>query len=348
MSTYFHEIYRQYPTRYWINNPTVAQLAPAISSGAFAVTTNPAFVSKVMDDRVDGAAFESAVKALAANSNDLATLTCEAQRAMIKRLMDGVENSHIDKSTAKGCVSIQVNPHLEDDADAINRDTETNSQLGNNVIAKIPVTEPGLLAIDYAVKLNLPIIATEVMSISQAIDACEVYYAATKKHGNYPAFFVTHITGIFDDYINKYVAENSVEIDPVVLGLAGIAVARKQYAILKERYDKVIMLGGGMRQLKHFTELVGGTAHVTMNWGGNGAKALLETAPEIKHTIENEILSSTISLLSEKLPAFETAYNEGAISKNEYHKFGPVVLFRDSFVEGWDMMTNRIKTICNI
>ena len=49
------------------------------------------------------------------------------------------------------------------------------------MIAKIPVTAAGLKAIEYLIGEDVPIIATEVMAISQAITVCKLYERACEK-----------------------------------------------------------------------------------------------------------------------------------------------------------------------
>ena len=73
-----------------------------------------------------------------------------------------------------GYVSIQGDP-LHEDTDTIVRSARFNREAGPNIMCKIPVTEDGLKAIAILAAESIPINATEVMSVRQALDVCEVY-----------------------------------------------------------------------------------------------------------------------------------------------------------------------------
>ena len=177
----------------------------------------------------------------------------------------------------EGWVSIQISPFREEDPAAIVADAHENRKIAPNIIAKIPTTKAGLAAIGTLLAENVPVIATEIMGVSQAIDACELYKAVAAKHKIDAAYYVTHISGIFDDYL-KAVAPAG--FPPDLLFQAGLAVARKQYRIMKERGYPGVLLGGGARGLHHFTEMVGGDLHVTINWKG-GAGDLIQADPPV-------------------------------------------------------------------
>ena len=55
-----------------------------------------------------------------------------------------------------------------------------NGEAGSNIMAKIPVTKEGLKAIEVLVAEKIPINATEVMAVKQALDVCEIYHKLQK------------------------------------------------------------------------------------------------------------------------------------------------------------------------
>ena len=133
-------------------------------------------------------------------------------------------------------------------------------------MAKIPVIESGMEAMRRLVALNIPMCATECFAVSQAVAMCETYEKAADASGNTPPFFITHITGMLDAELQAQAAEQEMDIAPELLHTAGSIVARRQYRVLKERGFRTQMLGGAVRGTHHYTEFVGGDAHVTMNW----------------------------------------------------------------------------------
>ncbi len=344
-ASYFHRVHEQSPTRFWINNPTAAEAEKAIGAGAFACTTNPAYVSKMLKDPVEKAKLDEDIDCAIARAGitdtgvasdaGLGAAAAAVQRAAVARLASIFLPVHEASGGKSGWVSIQISPHEEDRAEAIIADARENRKIAPNIIAKIPVTAAGLAAISVLSAEEVPIIATEVMSVSQAVAACEAYRGRA-------AYYVTHISGIFDDYMKQVVAEHGIPVRADILFQAGLSVARRQYAIMKERGYPGILLGGGARGLHHFTELVGGDVHVTINWKG-GAETLLAENPFVVWRMQTPVPAYVVDELSRLIPEYRQAREEGALEVEEFERFGPVVLFRNSFIQGWDALTQAIS-----
>ena len=137
-----------------------------------------------------------------------------------------------------------------------------------------------------------------------------------------------------DQYLKQVVAENHIDIAPDIVWQAGLVVARKLYAVMKERDLPATFIGGGARGLQHFTEMVGGDVVVTINWVGT-ADALLEQDPPVVFRLFNPVEQYVVDELIAKLPDFRRAYLEDGLRPEEYEDFGPVVLFRDTFMTSW-------------
>ena len=149
-----------------------------------------------------------------------------------------------------------------------------------------------------------------------------------------PVAYLAHIAGIYDEYLGNYVKENNIDILPDVLWHAGIASAKKVYAVIKERRYPVEFLGGGARGTHHFTEMVGAEASVTINWAGMG-----ETLDASDTLVIQRFFMPTphtvIDQLLDKLPDFRKGYFENGITPDEFESFCPVALFRNTFEKGW-------------
>jgi len=101
------------------------------------------------------------------------------------------------------------------------------------------------------------------------------------------------------------------------------------------------MLGGGARGLHHFTELVGSEMHITINWKGT-ADRLVESDPPVVYRIDTPAPQYVVDRLME-IPDFRRAYLEDGLTVDEFKDFGPVVLFRNSFLKGWSFLLDKIK-----
>ena len=339
---YFHRVAQTAKTRLWINNPTMSEVDKAIEAGAVSCTTNPTHTVKMLKTPSESEYVFKIIDHVIKEVKDDAEAAVLVQRGMVKLLMDQFLPLYEKNPGKEGFVSIQGDPNADEVADNIIQDALLNMKLGKNAIAKIPVTEAGLTAIEYLIGENVPIVATEIMGIAQAISACELYREVSGKTGKTPPLYITHISGIFDDYIKNAVKLAGTEISSDILWQAGIAVARKQYKLMKERNYPGIMLGGGARGLHHFTELVGGEMDITINWVG-AADKLIELNPPVIYRMNTPVPQYVISELMEKLPDFKKAYMEDGLKVQEFKDYGPVVLFRSAFLKGWGNLMEAIK-----
>ena len=341
---YFHRVNRLSPTRLWINNPTPREAEAAIEAGAISCTTNPTYGSKQLGHPETREETMRLIReAVFVTEDDDRAADLVTQR-LVRRILERFDPLFAAKPGEKGFVSIQGNPFLDEDPDNIVSEARAYRRLGRNFIAKIPVTEAGLAAIERLVAEDTPIIATEVMGLPQTIAVCESYQRVAEKSGRHPPFYLTHITGIFDEYLNSVAREQGVDIPAEYLWQAGCIVARRQYQLLKERGYPGIMLGGGARDLHHFTEMVGGEVHVTINWQGT-ANRLIEEDPPVVWRMFTPAPPPVVEELLAKLPDFRRAYLEDGLAVDEFKGFGPVQHFRNSFLKGWCDLREAIAAV---
>lgn len=335
--TYFHRVQKETPTRFWVNNPTVEQARLAIEAGAIGATTNPSYVSKLFESEEDMRVVTRTIDLLIPYEKDDAIVAAKVQQMMVARIADIFLPLYIESGGKVGFVTIQGDPHLETDAAHIIAEGFENHALAKNICIKIPVTTWGIEAIVKMVEHNIPTMATEVMGLSQAISICEMYKKASAESGNEPPFWVTHITGILDDHFKRVVKNGSLSIDEKLLAYAGLSIAKKQYAMLKERGYPGIFLGGGARKLEDFTELVGGELDITINWKGTADTLIAQDRPATPK-IDVNLTDSEIEALKQQLPDYRRAIEVDGMQEDEYFDYGGVELFRTSFQKGWDQL----------
>ena len=338
---YFHRVTRETPTRFWINNPTLEDADRALAAGAISCTTNPTYCAHMLKAKSESSfAFSVIDRVIRQTSDDKAAAELVMQQ-LVKRVMDKFLPLYERKPGLEGVVSIQGDPHRDEESAFIVEEALRFRKLAKNFITKIPLTQAGLEAIEILLAENMPIIATEVFAITQAVEVCDLYCRVSEKTGFRPPFYVTHITGILDEYLGNYVKRTGVEISPEALYQAGCAVARKQYRILQERRYPVIILGGGARGLHHFTEMVGGAVHITINW--STAQELIEANPPVTPRMDAPMSQAVIDELLAKLPDFRKAYLDDGLATEEFKDFGPLQYFRGMFIKGWDTLLQSIR-----
>jgi transaldolase len=332
---YFHRVTAQTPTRFWINNPTRAEVEKAIAAGAVGCTNNPAYCGKMVDREQERELVLALLDQALSETDDDSEAESLLQLRLTKNTQQKFLGIYKQTSGEHGYVSIQGDPIEEHDSDIIIREGRRNRQLGPNMCIKIPTTEAGLQAMEVLVAENTPINATECFAVKQAVDVCELYDRVTSKTGKYPKLYLSHIAGIYDEYLRVYVEREGVDISADVLCQAGLAVSRKVYRIMQERGYKATLVAGGARGLHHFTEMVGGDVCVTINWRGT-ADRLLEADPPVVCRLFNPVPQIVIHELMDKLPDFARGYADDGLNVEEYEEFGPVEHFRSAFVRSWN------------
>ncbi|MBN1672836.1 MAG: hypothetical protein JXR37_17460 [Kiritimatiellae bacterium] len=336
---YFHKVSEQTPTRLWVNNPTTGDAKKAIAAGAVSCTTNPTYVSKMLQAESDRPDALAAIDEAIARTNDDRKAAALAQQTLVARILELFLPLHEQSNGQRGFVSIQGDPYRDREADHMVGEALDCRQLPGNFISKIPATEVGLDVMARVLEAGIPVIATEVMSIAQAKAVCELQQRVAAK-GPCPPLCLTHITGIYDEYLAGVVAREGVEIDDDVLRQAGCIVARRQFAVCKRTGADFTFLGGGARAIRHFTEMVGGDVHVTINY--SMAADIVEQDPPVTPRFDTPADEKVVAELRDKLTDFRKAYDDDGLPLAEFEHFGPVAYFRDMFVAGWDKATAAI------
>jgi len=338
---YFHRVTAQTATRFWINNVTREETRLAIEAGAVGCTQNPSFPLKMLtfEDQDERNYVYGLLDTILREQQDDNSAQIHLQKALVENIAKAFFPIYESSGGAMGYVSIQGDPFRED--------TETIIKYGifnhtaPNIMIKIPVTPDGLEAIEVLAAKGIPINATEVMSVRQALDLARVYNKATRGMKQKPVIFYSHIAGIMDEYFTNHVRENNVDICMDALWQAGVAAAKKTYQMVNDLGLPIGFISGGARGLHHFTEMVGADAVVTINWKGT-AEDLIKLDPPVVQRFFQPTPPSVIEELCEKLPDFVKAYFAYAIKPEEYEEFGPVVLFRSMFEGAWEKANELI------
>lgn len=342
MKPYFVRVTEQSPTMFWINNPTRDQADLAMQHGALGCTNNPSYTQKMLDHPQEGSYAQQILDETLKEIEDDRRAAVVFQYRMVKPIADKFRVLYEKSGGRHGFVSIQGDPFEDEDAELIVRDSVENRRIGPNICCKIPTTEAGIQAMQELIPLNTPLNATEIFAVNQMVTICETYEQIAHKSGKWPMFYMSHIAGIYDDYFANYVREHDVQISPDVLWQAGLAVARKVYDVMLERGYHATFIGGGARGLHHFTEMVGGRVCLTINWEGTADK-LLEQNPPVVYRLFNPVPRKVIDELMEKLPDFKRGYLDDGLSAEEFAGFGPVELFRSSFMKSWKRVLGIIQ-----
>ena len=339
---YFHRVAELTPTKMWINNVTREEAQMAIDAGAVGCTQNPSYTWKMITHPEEKDHTMKLLEETLKETDDDNEVVCRLQRKLITGIAEVFMQVYDKTDGEHGYVSIQGDPIHEEDPQVIINEARLNRAISPNMMIKIPATDAGLRVMHVLIEENTPLNATETMGVSQFVDVCEMYHKITKETKTKPVMYFSLITGIYDEWLHKYVGEQGIEIYPDILYQAGMVIAKKVYQMRDDRGYKLGFIGGGVRGLQHFTEMVGGDVCITMNWGGTVDK-LIELDPPVISRLFNPVQPQVLDELLEKVPGFRQAYMEKGLSIDEYEDYGPVMHFRDMFISAWKNVLETVK-----
>jgi transaldolase len=327
---------------FWINNPTREEADLAIANGATGCTLNPSYTQKMIDHATEGPYALALLDEVIREVKDDKDATVVLQRRLAQPILERFLPMYEKAPETNGHVSLQGDPFEDDDADAILHQAWGDRAVSPNVTIKIPCIPAGLSAMDTLVRSGVPVNVTEVFAYCQSVTVCEVNERARRTASKAPPVYLSHITGIYDDYLAKYSADHNVDISGDTLWQAGLVVARKVYQLMIEKGYNLTLIGGGARGLHHFTEMVGARAVVTINWKGT-ADELVRSDPPVVYRVFNPVPQGVVDELLVKLPDFRRGWIPDGLKIEEYAGFGPVQLFRSMFVKSWQRVLDVIK-----
>ena len=275
----------------------------------------------------------SILDGILANEKDDNRSQCLLQYELVKEIAKEFLPLYKASFGRLGFVTIQADPFHEQ-KDFILEWARYHCREYPNIMAKIPAIPAGFGVMETLLAEGHPILATEVMSVSQMLDCARVYEQFLGKTEKAPAMYIAHIPGIFDEYIAQAVKRDNIDIYADYTWQAGTAVAKKIAALSAENGYRIGLCSGGARGLHHFTELVGGPWSITINWSGAADKLIEQDAPAV-HRFSAPVPQSVIGVLCEKIPEFKKAWDTGGLKPEEYESFGPVALFRSNFETAW-------------
>ncbi len=337
MKTYFQRVAKRTPTRLWVNNAVPHEAETALQAGAVGASTNPTYPSKLESGYLNGF-----IDSVVGGSNDDDWIAEEVYRRTVARLQRVFHPLYRETRGRLGHVAIQGDPRVNCDPDAImDGALRYFAEMEENLIVKVPATPAGAKVMEKLTAMGYPTIATMGFSVDQAIYMAEAHRRGLAKTEARPVCYVTYIAGILEDYLKAENAKQGSPVSDEVIEQAGCVGHRAAYRMYRERGYEAILIGGGARGVRHFTDLVGGDMAITIGWD------LLEElikrdGPVVSH-IEDGTPANVIAALDNHIPDFGRAYRENSLQPEEYSAFGPVVFFQRAFLKGVDLLLRAIR-----
>jgi len=321
-----HEMTQTTPTCLWNDSASIQELTYALEHGAVGATCNPVIVGEVLKKEMH--LWKNRIRELI-HEMPRATEDQIAWKVVEEISIKGAELllPIFEQSRGiNGRLSIQTDPRLYRDAEAILSQALRFNALAPNMIVKIPVTQAGITAIEEATFQGVSINATVCFTLPQCIavaEAVERGLTRRQKQGKDISTMgpvCTIMVGRLDDWLKVQSEKDMITTDPGYLEWAGVAVFKKTYRIFRERGYRIRLLSAAFRNHMHWSEFIGGEVIISPphKWQLRFNASDIEMVPRIANPVNPDI----VDVLLSHFPDFERAYTEGGLSLKEFDSFG--------------------------
>ncbi|SDQ21910.1 transaldolase family protein [Quadrisphaera sp. DSM 44207] len=338
------------PTSLWNDSADLDELTQAISWGAVGATCNPVIALTVIKNHLDR--WVPRIRELAeehptAGESELGWRVVEELSVEAAELLEPAFAEH---GGVNGRLSVQTDPRLHRDADALVEQAVRFSRLAPNIIVKIPATRTGIAAIEEATYRGVSINATVSFTVAQAVavaEAIERGFARREAEGLPVGDFgsvCTIMGGRLDDWLKAWAAKNRVLIEPGHFEWAGVAALKKAHAIYTERGYRVRILSAAFRNHLQWSELVGGDLVVSppFDWQRRINENRIPVDP---HAIERPVDPRAIDTLRARVPEFTKAYDEDGLAVEDFERFGATVRTLHQFLDADAQLDGVVRDV---
>jgi transaldolase len=322
-----HEMTQTSPTCLWNDSASVQELAYSIEHGAVGATCNPVIVLSVLKKEL--ADWKPRIHTLiqempTATEDEIAWQLVGAISVRAASLLRHIFDWHGGKN---GRLSIQTDPRLFRNSEAIVKQAVEFSALAPNIIVKIPAAQAGIPAIEEATYRGISVNATVCFTVPQCIAVAEAVERGLKRREREGKDIAamgpvcTIMVGRLDDWLKVLLDKQNLTIDPGYLEWAGVAVFKKTYRLFKERGYRLRLLSAAFRNHMHWSELIGGDVVISppYSWQVRFNASDIEVRSRIEKPVDPVIVDSLLNKFSD----FRRAYDEGGLRPDEFDSYGP-------------------------
>ncbi len=226
-----------------------------------------------------------------------------------------------DKMDGRFCIQGNVYDFMN--AEKIIKQSKRIHLLGKNFIMKIPTTKAGLQAMEEIVYEGYSVMATATSSVAQVLAAGSALTKGLErrtKEGKDNRGIVVSCAmqlGLPESCCKGYVKQNHVQITQEALEYSAIAVGKKAYRLLLEKYPQVMFVLSNFAKEKHWTAFLGGRIIMTMPM--DYLKMLDDTDPQgLKDGIDISVDEVYTEELCEKISFYRKMFQEDGMKPEEF------------------------------
>jgi transaldolase len=342
-----HEMTQTTPTCLWNDSAALGELRYSMEHGAVGATCNPVIVLDILKQEMH--LWKTRIRELirerpVATEREIAWALVEeisATRAgLLRHIFD-------EQRGRNGRLSIQTDPILYRDTEALIAQATRFSQLAPNMIVKIPVTTAGVRAFEEVTYRGISVNATVCFSLPQCVavaGAVERGLRRREREGldiERMGPVCTIMVGRLDDWLKVQAEKLNITIEPGFLEWAGVAVFKKTCQLYKARGYRLRLLSAAFRNHMHWSELIGGDVVVSPPY--KWQKSFNASSVRVENRIDTPVDVKIVAELSEKFPDFLRAYSEDGIAPDDFDTFGPVARTLRQFIEACHELEGQIR-----
>jgi transaldolase len=344
-----HKMTQTTPTCLWNDSASIPELTYSIEHGAVGATCNPVIVHGILKKEINvwKSRIQTLIKELpTATEDEIAWQLVREISVQSAALLKPIFDAHGGKN---GRLSIQTDPRLFRDSQAIVKQAVEFSGLAPNMIVKIPVTQAGIPAIEEATYRGISINATVCFSLPQCIAVAESVERGLKRREREGEEIATMgpvctiMVGRLDDWLKVLIEKENVSIDPGYLEWAGVAVFKKTYKIFRERGYRIRLLSAAFRNHMHWSELIGGDVVISPPYSWQVRFNASDIEPRSR--IDEPVPPKMVDELSRKFADFRRAYTEEGLAIAEFDSFGPTRRTLRQFISACHDLDSLVRDI---
>jgi transaldolase len=344
-----HKMTQTTPTCLWNDSASIPELTYSIEHGAVGATCNPVIVHGILKKEIN--AWKNRIQTLikelpTATEDEIAWQLVREISVQSAALLKPIFDTHHGKN---GRLSIQTDPRLFRDSQAIVEQAVEFNGLASNMIVKIPVTQAGIPAIEEATYRGISINATVCFSLPQCIAVAESVERGLKRREREGKEIATMgpvctiMVGRLDDWLKVLIEKENVSIDPGYLEWAGVAVFKKTYKIFRERGYRIRLLSAAFRNHMHWSELIGGDVVISPPYSWQVRFNASDIEPRSR--IDEPVPPKMVEELSRKFADFRRAYTEDGLAIAEFDSFGPTRRTLRQFISACHDLDSLVRDI---
>ena len=344
-----HEMTQTTATCLWNDSADPDDLRWSIDQGGVGATCNPVIAHTVLKARIDE--WRPRIAAMiagrpAATEDEIGWAAVERLSIDAAALLMPAFEKHRGRN---GRLSIQTDPRLYRNSEAIVEQAQYFNTLAPNIIVKIPATRAGIVAIEAATARGISVNATVSFTVPQSLAVAEAIERGLRQREaqghdvSQMGPVCTIMVGRLDDWLKAVMEKEGITTDPGHLEWAGVATFKRAYALYRERGYRARLLSAAFRNHMHWSELIGGDVVISPPpaWQKRFAASGIAVRPRIDTPVEPPIVEDLYARFAD----FRRAYDPDGLTVDEFDDFAPTRRTLRQFLGACDDLRALVRDV---